>query len=55
MNGHATTVKLLIDNGADINLGDEFTTPFNMAKKTGMHSLEGDTNANNTNSNKKTT
>lgn len=41
MNGYASTVKLLIDNGADINLGDEFTTAFHIAKKTQMHSLEG--------------
>ncbi|XP_021964503.1 caseinolytic peptidase B protein homolog [Folsomia candida] len=40
MNGYASTVKLLIDNGADINLGDEFTTAFHIAKKTQMHSLE---------------
>jgi hypothetical protein len=41
MNGHSSTVKLLVENGADITLGDEFTTAFIMAKKTRIHSLEG--------------
>lgn len=41
MNGHSSVVKILLDAGADPNLGDEFTTVYHMAHKVKMHSLEG--------------
>ncbi|CAL8109956.1 unnamed protein product [Orchesella dallaii] len=40
MNGHWSTVKILLDAGADPNLGDEFTTVYHTAHKIKMHSLE---------------
>jgi len=41
MNSRADTVKLLLELGADPNLGDEFSTVFRMAKKLRRHVLEG--------------
>jgi len=41
MAGELETVKVLLENGADVNLGDDFTNVANVAHKLRVHSIEG--------------
>ena len=41
MNSHPAVVKLLLDNGADPNAGDNYTNPGQMAKERNLVSLQG--------------
>uniref|UniRef100_A0A3B4D7P7 Mitochondrial disaggregase n=1 Tax=Pygocentrus nattereri TaxID=42514 RepID=A0A3B4D7P7_PYGNA len=41
MNRHHNVVKVLLESGADPNLGDEFSSVYGTARDKGIHSLEG--------------
>lgn len=41
VSGHAHVCKVLLENGADPNLGDQYANASRMASETGLHSLEG--------------
>lgn len=41
INGRAGVVKILLENGADPNMGDDFTNVNKVARERGLHSLEG--------------
>lgn len=41
INNKAEIIKVLLDNGADINAGDNFVNVYKTAMEKGLHSLDG--------------
>lgn len=41
INNKAEIIKILLDNGADINAGDNFVNVYRTAMEKGLHSLDG--------------
>lgn len=47
INGNAEVIKFLISKGADVNLGDEFSSIYKTAVEKGLHPTEGKLSINN--------